>query len=62
MDARDIVMVAAWLNSADDHVETQVVIRPTILIQTRFKVRRRPIIGKIHGAPFNIEYTVRRGP
>jgi hypothetical protein len=55
-------MVAAWLNSADDHVETQVVIRPTVLIQARFKVRRRPVIGKIHSAPLNIEYAVRRAP
>ena len=52
-------MVAAWLNSADDHVETQVVIRPTVLIQTRFKIRRRSVIGKIHRAPFNIEYAIR---
>jgi hypothetical protein len=53
-------MVAAWLNSADDHVETQVVIWPTVLIQTRFKVRRRRVIGKINSAPFNIEYAVWR--
>ena len=54
-------MVAAWLNSADDHVETQVVIRPTVLIQTRFIIRRRSVIGKIHGAPLDVEDTVRRG-
>lgn len=50
-------MVAARLNSADDHLELQVRI---VLKQTRFKVRRRSVIGKIHSAPFNIEDTVRR--
>ena len=50
-------MVAARLNSADDHLELQVRI---VFIQTRFKVRRRSVIGKIHGAPFDVKDTVRR--
>ena len=58
MDARDIAMVAAYLNITDDHIEAQV--RIGILIQARFKIRRRRIIGKIHGAPFNIKDAVRR--
>jgi hypothetical protein len=51
-------MVAARLNSADDHLKFQVWI---VLVQTRFKIRRGSVIGKIHSAPFNIEDTVRRG-
>ena len=57
MDAGDIAMVAASLNSADDHLELQVRV---VLIQACFKIRRRRGIGKIHGPPFNIEDTVRR--
>lgn len=51
-------MVAAYLNITDDHIEAQV--RIGILIQACFKIRRRRRIGKIHGAPFNIEDPVRR--
>jgi hypothetical protein len=50
-------MIAAYLNSADDYLELQVRI---VLVQACFKIRRRRCIGKIHGAPFNIEDTVRR--
>ena len=59
LDTGDIVMVAAWLNSADDHLKLQVRI---VLIQARFKVRRSSVIGKIDCAPFNVEYAVRRAP
>ena len=55
-------MVGAGLNSANNHVEAEVVVRPTVLIETRLKIRRRRVIGKIHGAPFNIEDPVRRAP
>lgn len=51
-------MVAAYLNITDDHIETQV--RIGILIEARFKIRRRRGIGKIHSAPFDIEDPVRR--
>ena len=57
LDAGDIVVIAAHLSVADNHLELQVRI---VLIQTRFEIRRRRCIGKIHSAPFNIEDTVRR--
>ena len=57
LDAGDIAVIAAHLSVADNHLELQVRI---VLIQTRFEIRRRRRICKIHGAPFNIEDTVRR--
>jgi hypothetical protein len=51
-------MIAARLNSADDHVKAQVVRRGT-LIKAGFEVRRRIVIGEIHSAPFNVEDTIR---
>ncbi len=50
-------MIAARLNSADDHLELQVGIA---LKQLCFKIRRRRVIGKIHSAPFDIEDSIGR--
>jgi hypothetical protein len=50
-------VIAAHLNVADDYLKLQVRI---VLVQTRFEIRRRRRIGKIHSAPFNIEDAVRR--
>jgi hypothetical protein len=56
LDPGDIVMIAAHLHIADDYLELKVRV---VLIQACFKIRGRRRIGKIHGAPLNIEDTVR---
>jgi hypothetical protein len=50
-------MVAACLDIPHDYLELQVRIT---LVQPHFEIRRRIVIGEIHGAPFNVEDTVRR--
>ena len=50
-------MVAARLNSADDHLEAEIRIA---LKQLCFKICRRRVIGKIHSAPLDVEDSIRR--
>jgi hypothetical protein len=51
-------LVAAGLNGAKDEVKPLVGI---ILVQARLKIRSLRVIGEIHGAPFNVEDTIRCG-
>ena len=50
-------MIGAGVERADDYLELQVGI---VLIQTSLKILRRRVVGKQHGAPFDVEDTVRR--
>jgi hypothetical protein len=55
--ARDIRLVAAGLDGAEDYVKPLVRI---ILIQAELEIRRLIVIGEIHCAPFNVEDPIRR--
>jgi hypothetical protein len=50
-------MVAASLNSTDDHLELQVGI---VFVQPDLVVRGRIIIVKVHRAPFDVEDSIGR--
>ena len=51
-------MVAACLNSADDHIEAQVVRR--ILIQAHFEIPRLRRVLRVHHVPFYVKDPVWR--
>jgi hypothetical protein len=55
--ARDIELVAAWLNGTKDEIEP---LAGIVLIQAHFKVRRLIVVVKIHRAPFNVEDSIGR--
>ena len=57
LHTRDIQLVAAGLDGAEDEVKPLVGI---ILVQARLKIRSLRVIGEIHCAPFNVEDAIRR--
>jgi hypothetical protein len=59
LDARHVVVIGARIECADDYLEPSVGI---VLIQAHFKVLCRRVVGKQHGAPFDVEYAVRCAP